>query len=171
MKIYMYLVVSLLCFSCSEEIKEVTLNNEDLINSSTAVNINKSVVIKDFKTSFLDTDKTTLLKEVTTDQEFYIKIEYPDNFKRTTFNLHELWLVDNGGRAFQSIMIPYSDFEENNEGMLIKYIIENDENYKLNSNLYKSMYDVENGKMQLKVSLHDSSLGLPCLSDSILFKL
>ena len=158
------------CSGNSGDTKEEKNSKED-VSTDTEVVIKSKEVDQVFKCSFLEADKITPVNEITTNRDFYLKIDYPKGFERTTFNLHQLDLTDNSGLTFQSLMIPYAELEEIDNGVLVKLNVPRDENYELNVESFTSIYNSENGKMKIHAVLQNTSQYLLCESDTIIFDL
>jgi hypothetical protein len=176
MKNLIYLLIPLLV-SCSGKTEDISVESQKSKESTQEINSdNKMEAIQPiqeevFKCSFLEADRVTPLTNLSTDIAFYAKITYPKGFERTTFNLHEMALIDNSGHTFQSLVIPYSEFEELKDGLLIKMNVPRDEDYELNEESFATVFDSENGKMKIRAILQSSNEYLICQSDTIVFEL
>jgi hypothetical protein len=143
-------------------VESVLIEEDELFFDSG--NQNESAEI--FRIRFLDSNKNNCAKFNLGD-ELFVDITYPNSFKRTTFNLYELLLMEaNKGWSLASLMVPYSDYTERDGGIEIKIVLENNDDMKQTIDFYKEEID-KKGRLKLYVDLKDNSFFLQSKSDTI----
>jgi hypothetical protein len=119
-----------------------------------------------FQIKFLDSNKS-ICSEFELGQTVFADITYPNHFKRTTFNLHELILNEaNRGYSLASLMVNYSEYIEKEKGIEIKINLKDNEDMKLTIDFFKNEID-SLGRLKIYGDLKNDSFYLQSESDTI----
>ena len=119
-----------------------------------------------FQIKFLDSNKS-ICSEFELGQTIFADITYPNHFKRTTFNLHELLLTEaNSGWSLGTLMVSYSEYIEKENGIEIKINLTDNEDMKLTIDFFKEEID-SLGRLKIYVDLKNVNFYLQSESDTI----